>query len=77
MYNIIHLYRFLIKKILMYRNEIQLYYFIKNIVKGGNHGLIKNTPTSINNINKALINSATLTSSTSNIHKNDGLPLLS
>jgi len=55
----------------MYRNEIQLYYFIENIVKGGNHGLIKSTPTSISNINKALINSATLTSSASNIHKND------
>jgi len=54
------------KKILMYRNEIQLYYFIENIVKGGNHGLIKNT--SISNINKALINSTTFTSSASNIH---------
>jgi len=61
----------------MYRNEIQLYYFIENIVKEGNYGLIKNTPTSISNINKALINSATLTSSASNIHKNDGPPMLS
>jgi len=51
------LYRFLIKKILIYRNKIQLYYFIENIIKGRNHrGLIKNTPISISN-NEVLINS--------------------